>query len=210
MLSPDELTRAERFHFSRDRDRFIARRGLLRELLGFQLQMAPGHLEFSAGLYGKLALVAPCHAQPLHFSLAHSQDIAVFALSRSSEIGVDVEVLRQLPDLADLISTVFSSREKVQWQSIPESEREQAFFDVWTRKEAFVKGTGDGLQAILTTLEVPLAHCGPGRQLPVFIRGRRVPHWSLRSFSIERCALALALRHPPTRICAWEWQSDGN
>jgi 4'-phosphopantetheinyl transferase len=207
-LSQDELERAARFHFQRDRDRFIARRGLLRELLGLELQTAPRCLVFSAGPFGKPALETPVQDRPLHFSLAHSNDIAVFAVSREAAVGVDVELVRELPDLSGLVPTVFSSRERLQWQSLPESQRLQAFFDVWTRKEAFLKGTGQGLQKPPQEVEVPLCRCEPDQRLPVFDGGRQVPDWSLRSFSAGGFALALALRRPPTRICCWEWPSE--
>ena len=207
-LSPDELDRAARFRFSRDVDRFIARRGLLRELLGHQLQMAPRCLVLSAGPFGKPALVTPGQERPLHFSLAHSHDFAVFAVSRESEVGVDMELVRELPDVSGLVSMVCSSREMVEWRSLPESLRLQVFFELWTRKEAFLKGTGQGLQTPLREVEVPLSPGDPDRRLPVFDGGRRVPDWSLRSFSTGSWALALALRCLPTRVCCWGWPAE--
>jgi 4'-phosphopantetheinyl transferase len=207
-LSPDELERAARFHFHRDRERFIARRGLLRELLALQLRTAPARLVFSAGPFGKPALATPPGARPLHFSLAHSNDLAVFAMSREAAVGVDVEWVRGLPDLASLVSTVCAGRERLQWQSLPESQRLRAFFDVWTRKEAFLKGIGQGLQKRPQEIEVPLCRCEPDQALPVFDGGRQVPDWSLRSFSARDFALALALRRPPTRVCCWDWSSE--
>jgi 4'-phosphopantetheinyl transferase len=207
-LSQDELERAGRFHFHRDRDRFIARRGLLRELLGLHLQTAPRRLVFSAGPFGKPALAKPPEDRPLHFSLAHSNDLAVFAVSREAAVGVDVELVRELPDLAGLVSTVLSGREQLQWQSLPEPQRLRVFFDVWTRKEAFLKGTGQGLQKPPQEIEVPLCRCEQDQRLPVFDGGRQVTDWSLRSFSAGSFALALALRRPPTRVCCWEWSSS--
>ena len=207
-LSQDELERAGRFHFHRDRDRFIARRGLLRELLGLHLQTAPRVLAFAAGPFGKPALATPVEERPLHFSLAHSNDMVVFAVSREAAVGVDVEWVRDLSDLSGLVSTVFSDREQLQWQSLPESQRLQAFFDVWTRKEAFLKGIGQGFQKPPREIEVPLCRCETDQKLPVFDGGRQVPDWSLRSFSAPDFALALALRRPPTRVCCWAWSSE--
>jgi 4'-phosphopantetheinyl transferase len=205
-ISSDELERAERFHFQRDRDRFIARRGLLRELLGLELQTSPRGLLFSAGPFGKPALATPTQAPPpLHFSLAHSNGMAVFAVAREAAVGVDVELVREIPELGGLVSTVFSRREQLQWQSLPEPQRLQTFFDVWTRKEAYLKGTGQGLQKPPQQIEVPLCRCEPDQKLPVFDGGRQVPDWSLLSFSAGSFALALALRRPPTRVCCWEW-----
>jgi 4'-phosphopantetheinyl transferase len=204
-LSPDELDRAARFHFCRDKDRFIARRGLLRELLGSQVQIASDCLVFSAGPFGKPALVTPVGGRSLHFSQAHSGALAVFALSCEGAVGVDVEFVRNLPDLPALVSTVCSDREQVEWQSLPEPRRLQAFFDVWTRKEAFLKGTGQGLSKPPREIEVPLRQCEPDQPLPVFDQAREVPDWSLRSLSTRGVAVALAHRHPPTLVSCWEW-----
>jgi 4'-phosphopantetheinyl transferase len=207
-LSREELDRAARFHFPRDRDRFIARRGLLRELLAFQLQTAPGRLVFSVGPFGKPTVLAPSSERPLHFSLSHSQGVAAFAVSREAAVGVDLERVRDMPDLSGLASTVLSKREQLQWQSLPESDRLWAFFEVWTRKEAFLKGTGQGLQKPVQDIEVPLCRCEPDQRLPVFDGGRQLSDWSLRSLSAGAFALALALQRPPTRVCCWEWPSE--
>ena len=207
-LSPDELDRAERFHFARDRDRFIARRGLLREILALQARVPPDSLVFFTGPFGKPALVPRSGRRTLHFSLAHSDDIAVFAMSREAALGIDVERVRELSDLSRVAALVFSSRESLQWRRLPESQRLQAFFDVWTRKEAFLKGTGQGLQKPPREIEVPLCGCQPDQELPVFDAGRQVPDWSLRSLSTGVVALALALKRPPSRVCCWEWPSE--
>jgi 4'-phosphopantetheinyl transferase len=204
-LAADELERAARFRVQRDRDRFIARRGLLRELLGWGLQAAPRRLVFSLGPFGKPSLATAYGEPPLQFSLAHSHHLAVYAVSRHAAVGIDVELLRELSDLASLVSTVFSGREQLQWQSLPVDQRLQAFFDAWTRKEAFLKGTGQGLQKSPKEIEVPLCRCEPDQRLTVFDAGRQVPDWSLRSFSADSVALALALEHPPARVCCWEW-----
>ena len=102
-LSPEELDRAPRFHAPRDKERFIARRGLLRELLGQQVHAAPGRLVFSSGPFGKPALATPAGDRPLHFNAVHSDTMAAFAISRGGELGVDNERVRELPDLRGLI-----------------------------------------------------------------------------------------------------------
>src|SRR5712671_2612469 len=90
-LSKDERQRASRFIFERDRNRFVAGRGMLREILGRLLRLEPGELIFSYGFRGKPRLAAAAWGNFLHFNLAHSDSLAVYAVSRGHEIGVDVE-----------------------------------------------------------------------------------------------------------------------
>jgi 4'-phosphopantetheinyl transferase len=207
-LSPEELDRAARFHARHDKDRFVARRGLLRELLGQQAQAAPGCLVFSSGPFGKPALTTPAGDRPLHFSVAHSDTMAVFAMSCEGELGVDIERVRELPDLPALISTICSDREQEEWPRVPEDQRLQAFFNIWTRKEAFLKGIGLGLSKPPREIEVPWHACEPDQSLPVFDQAREFQEWSLRSLSIREFALAAALRHPPKVVRCWEWYPE--
>ena len=93
-LSADELARAARFYARRDRDRFIARRGLLRELLGRLAHAQPASLVFSTGAFGKPALAMPGPARSLQFSSSHSEALAVFAIGREDALGVDLEAVR--------------------------------------------------------------------------------------------------------------------
>jgi 4'-phosphopantetheinyl transferase len=207
-LSAAELDQAARFYSQRDKERFTARRGLLRELLSAQLRMNPSRLAFTTGPFGKPALVLRAGARPLHFSTAHSDAMAVWAAYRGSALGVDIELVRDLSDLPALVATVFSDQERLEWENLPEPRRLQAFFDLWTRKEAFLKGTGQGLQKPPCELDVPLAPCEPDEGLSVCDRGRRVPDWSLRSLSTGSFAVALALKLPPVRVCCWAWPAD--
>src|ERR1700690_2111518 len=91
-LSPAEWIRAERYHFPRDRERFIAARGLLRSILASYLKLDPCDLGFSSGPHGKPELHNVC--SPLRFNLSHSDDMMLLAISHSREIGVDLEVVR--------------------------------------------------------------------------------------------------------------------
>lgn len=166
-LSADELARAARFYARRDRDRFIARRGLLRELLGRLAHAQPASLVFSTGAFGKPTLAMPGPARSLQFSSSHSEALAVFAIGREDALGVDLEAVRLLPDLPALVGAVFSDRERREWNDLPRQRHLQAFFDVWARKEAFLKGTGQGLSKAPGEITVPLDPCGPDQPLGV-------------------------------------------
>ena len=107
-LSSDELARAARFHFERDRTRFSVARAALREILAHYLGASPDEIAFVYGGHGKPAL-APPHGD-LRFNLSHSHDVALCAVARGREVGVDVERIRELDDLEENPDGMFSRR----------------------------------------------------------------------------------------------------
>jgi 4'-phosphopantetheinyl transferase len=176
-LSPDERARAERFHFARDRQRFVAARGLLRSLLGKYLCQAPAGLEFSYEPYGKPSLSGANAASGLSFNLAHSAELAVYAISRHRNLGVDVERIKPESAGEDIARRFFSAREVNDLQTLPPESRIQAFFNCWTRKEAYLKATGMGLQTPLDSFSVTLL---PGE--PAQFLGEAEARWHLAAF----------------------------
>jgi 4'-phosphopantetheinyl transferase len=156
LLSAEERDRARTFRFERDRQRWIARRGLLRRLLGRYLGVDPAELRFVYGPRGKPALAAPA---ALAFNLSHSGGLALYGISAASSIrlGVDVELIRS--DLAHLplAKRYFSPAEQSALQVLPRSQQLAAFFRCWTRKEAFVKALGEGLSVPLDSFDVSLS-----------------------------------------------------
>jgi len=157
VLSSDELTRASRFHFARDRQRFVAARALLRMILGSYLATDPGGLNFCYSKKEKPSL-GPEHAgSGITFNLSHSGGIALFAFTRGRDIGVDVEQVRRDSDLEAIARRFFSKHEQSQLADVPLQEKVDAFFRCWTRKEAYIKATGDGLSLPLSQFDVSLA-----------------------------------------------------
>ena len=153
-LAPEEIARAHRFHFERDRNHYVVGRGLLRELLGRYLGQAPSALEFSYGEQGKPALAGAAASSGLSFNLSHSGGLAVYAFARERSLGVDVE--RVKPDFAsdDIARRYFSTREVNDLLALPIAERTEAFFRCWTRKEAYIKARGEGLRIPLDGFSV--------------------------------------------------------
>lgn len=150
-LTVDEQERAARFRFPEHRDRFIAGRGLLRELLSAYLDTPAAALRFRQGSRGKPALAG----QPvgLHFNLSHSGDRVLYAVARR-EVGVDLEALDRRVDYAAVAERICTVREWTAFQGLPvESSLRDAFFACWTRKEAVAKAIGEGLASGLRTLE---------------------------------------------------------
>jgi 4'-phosphopantetheinyl transferase len=153
LLAEDELTRAARFHFEKDRNHFVVARAWLRKLLAAYLGVSPRELRFSYAEKGKPAL-EESQRSSLGFNLAHSGGMAIYAFSHHREIGVDLELIRD--DLADeqIAERFFSESEIADLKSLPAELRKRAFFDCWTRKEAYIKARGDGLSMPLDEFDV--------------------------------------------------------
>lgn len=143
-LSPDERNRSARFRFARDRQRFITARGVLRGLLGRYLGTRPDQIRFTYNAFGKPELSAEFGSR-LRFNLSHSGDLALIAITTDAAIGVDLERIRPQPDYGAIARSVFSAAEVDQLNSLPSHLYAQAFFNCWTRKEAYVKARGEGL-----------------------------------------------------------------
>ncbi|MGD0568944.1 MAG: 4'-phosphopantetheinyl transferase superfamily protein [Candidatus Sulfotelmatobacter sp.] len=156
VLSSDESTRAFRFHFSRDRRRYAASRALLRMILAAYLAVDPAELSFSYSDKEKPSLGAAHSGSGVTFNISHSGGIALLAFTRRREIGVDVEQIRSDFDLEGIAQRFFSAHEQQELFALPSEERANGFFRCWTRKEAYIKATGDGLSLPLTQFDVSI------------------------------------------------------
>jgi 4'-phosphopantetheinyl transferase len=155
-LSADERQRAERFRFPRHRRRFIVARGRLRQQLGARLGVAPEAVELAYGRNGKPQISS------LHFSVSHCDEVALFAFSKGSEIGVDVEAIRPIREADAIAAQFFSPLERL----VCEMDNPLGFLRCWTRKEALVKALGEGLCMPLEQFDI--AHA-PGWRLHSFL-----------------------------------------
>lgn len=167
VLSPDERERAARFVFVRDRRRFVVTRACLRVLLARYGGVAPATIRFAYAAHGKPSLQASVDGPGVHFSVSHSQEVALIALARDVVLGVDVEAVRPLDDLAAIAERFFTAAEATTIFSVPAHQRELAFFLCWTRKEAFSKALGDGLTLSLDRYRVACAPDEPARVVDV-------------------------------------------
>jgi 4'-phosphopantetheinyl transferase len=182
-LMEDERIRAERFYFQRDRKRFMVCRGVLRMILGRYLHIEPNRVHFSYGPYGKPYLEETLGDSTLRFNLARSHELALYAFTRSREIGVDVEYLRTMPDAGQIADRFFSPRENAILQALPASQRQQAFFNCWTRKEAYLKALGVGLSQALDQFEVSLIPVEPAHLVNVEIDCDDASRWTLKALT---------------------------
>lgn len=181
ILSPEERRRAEAFLARRDRQRFVVRRCLLRQLLAGYVGGTPYDVALATGPKGRpeLPTTAPSTIGDLCFSCSHSRGRALYGFTRGRRIGVDVEAVRPIPELPWIIEQHFASDER-QWVAARSgSDRLAAFFAVWTCKEAVAKALGDGLTRPLAGIEVDVWTGPTPRLLALDGDGTAAAPWTL-------------------------------
>jgi 4'-phosphopantetheinyl transferase len=178
MLDADEIERAHRFHFDTDRRRFISRRGMLRKVLAGYLDLPAATLRYRLAPHGKPELVDDLPID-LRFSLSHSSGLALIAVARDREVGVDLE--RVTPGRADpgVARKFFAGAELAALQEFDGGDWIEAFFQCWTRKEAYIKARGEGLSFPLHRFEVSLGPDQPARILRVAGDAAEAHRWSM-------------------------------
>lgn len=164
-LGEEERHRMARFRWPRDRRRYIAAHGRLRQLLAERLDIRPGEVLLGCNPYGKPALLGRQAASGWQFNLCYSGGegggMALCALSRHGRIGVDMEWVRPLVHAGSVARHFFSPWEYDSYRRLPPGRRQLAFFLCWTRKEALVKAMGKGLSHDLADFDVSLDPDGP-------------------------------------------------
>jgi 4'-phosphopantetheinyl transferase len=205
-LAPDESAKAARYHFQRDRDHYVAARGLLRHLLGLYLARPPQSLRFAYGAYGKPSLEAGAGAQDLRFNLSHSHELAIYAFTRGRDVGIDIEHMRADFASEEIAAHFFSAREVSMLRTLPAAARTQAFFNCWTRKEAYIKARGEGLSHPLDQFDVSLIPGEPAALLGTRGDPLELTRWSLRALDVgENYAAAVVLQGTDYTLRLWQW-----
>jgi len=209
ILSSDELERANRFHFETDKNRFIIGRGILRNILSYYLGIAPDRLQFCYGSRGKPALQTGDLSNPLHFNLSHSQGLALYAFTRDRQIGIDIEYVRHLPGLDQIVAQFFSARERATFRALPPSQQQAAFFHGWTCKEAVLKALGEGLALPLDRFDVSLLPDRPAELLSINGDRGAAKQWFLQSFiPAPDYVAAVAVEGCDRQIKCWQWKGE--
>jgi 4'-phosphopantetheinyl transferase len=208
-LSGDEQQRASRYLRQRDQRRFTLARGWLRTILGLYLKCDPRVVEFAYGPRGK-PLLADSETG-LRFNLAHSEEMAICAVTSNRWVGVDVEAIRPMTELEQIARRFFCRGEVVRLLSLHPVERLQGFFNCWTRKEAYLKATGQGVAAGLDQFEVTLA---PG-DTPLMLSNRFAPEelqrWTLYDLQpLRGYAAALAVEGSDLSVKSWHWNQTAD
>jgi 4'-phosphopantetheinyl transferase len=196
ILSPEEKVRAARFHFVRDRDRFVVGRGTLRRLLGAYSKLAPEGLRFHYGPQGKPSLDTRDGGSPVYFNLAHTKGLALYAFALTREVGIDLEFIQADFSVEEIARRYFSKSEYDELLALPAECRAEAFFLCWTRKEAYIKARGEGLHIDLKNFDVTLAPNRPAR-----FAGGVESRWQLETFfAAKHCPAAVVYEAPPCSL----------
>ena len=205
-LGAKEQTRAERFYFQRDRERFITAHGVLRAILGLYLNRAPECLSFRYGSHGKPALAWEHAGDALHFNMSHSHGVALYAIARGREVGIDLELIRYDLEVEQIAERFFSHSEMETLQALPRRFRKCAFFLGWTRKEAYIKARGEGLSLPLDQFEVSLIPGEPAALLCTRPDSDEARRWSLKEVTVSSgYVAALAVEGRGWSLSCWQW-----
>ena len=145
LLSTEEKERSERFKFFKHRKLFIASHGFMRSVLSLYLDTPAELIEFSLKEQGKPRLILNDGQADIRFNLSHSNNLALLAIRESHEVGIDVEFMEKKLEWKKIIKRFFTEAEQKALFVLPEDQQRSAFFEVWTRKEAHMKVTGQGL-----------------------------------------------------------------
>jgi 4'-phosphopantetheinyl transferase len=193
LLSPEEMRRADAFHFEKDRRRYTVARGALRSILAKCLSTAPEDLQFRSGPQGK-----PYLGGGPGFNLSHCEDLALIAVAEDDRaVGVDVERVLPLKELGSIEERYFSPEERALLAAAAAAERQRVFVTLWTRREAAAKALGQDLQAALAGIRLPAY--APGGTALVELEGGGP--WFLSDLSLDADHLgALCVRGEHIRI----------
>lgn len=187
VLSSEERDRAERFRFDHLQRRFVISHGFLRSVLAGYLQVQPSAILFQTGEHGKPFI----SGTELQFNLSHSGDLAVCAVTLGRRVGVDVECTRPVQELEAIVARFFAPGEAQRIRSAANHER--AFFECWTRKEAYIKGVGGGFSIPLTSFDTSAP----------------VPGWSLADLpDLRECVGAVAVQGAIRPLLVRQWPSS--
>lgn len=205
-LSNDEQQRATRFHFERDRRRFIVGRGLLRAILGRYAHIEAAQVRFVYGQRGKPALAEVCGGETLKFNVSHSNGHILCAITNLREIGVDIEHVHVISEADAIAERFFSTQENEVYRQLPAEEKLTAFFNCWTRKEAYIKARGMGVSLDLTSFDVSLKPGDAATLLHNREDAMEVTRWQFEALHVgDGYAGAIAVEGHNWQLCTWQW-----
>nr|AFB69912.1 4'-phosphopantetheinyltransferase 2N [uncultured bacterium] len=200
-LSAEEQARAARFKFDRDQKRYVIAHAALRDILAGYTNADAASLQFRDGPNGKPKLAPPFDASGIEFNLSHSHELALVAVNRTGEIGVDIEFAKDDFDFLEVANHFFTNREGAALRALPSALQRRGFYKCWTSKEAFLKAKGTGLSGELDEVEITLG--GEHVQITANVTG-----WSLAELDLAGgYEAALVTECRPMEIFSFRWRS---
>jgi 4'-phosphopantetheinyl transferase len=202
-LPADEQAKAVSFRFLRDQNDYVSVRGALRDILSRYEHRSRADLEFCYGSHGKPGLDPQSNTQGLHFNVSHSDRLALCAVTRAGEVGIDVERIKPSAEQEMIAERFFSPPEIQALRAFPPVLRLDAFFGYWTRKEAYAKALGEGLWLDWTSFDVSCIH-RQEVQNPTSVG----PGWSIYPFApAPGYIAAFAYQGTCPVLKFWKWSS---
>lgn len=207
-LSADERARMGRLRRPEARERFAITRGLLRATLAFHLQISPADVRFDYLPQGKPVLAHP--ETDVRFNISHSREMILCAVTRTRRVGIDGEFFRHIREMEKFAVRFFSENEREWLASVSPAEKSRVFFEIWTRKEAYLKACGDGVTRHLRGIDVRPAPADPSAIGQIADRpAGETARWRLATFTPAPDAIgAIAVEGdtlPELRF--WQWES---
>ncbi|MDD2542197.1 MAG: 4'-phosphopantetheinyl transferase superfamily protein [Desulfuromonadaceae bacterium] len=196
-VSSDEISRAGCLFDADKKNRFLACRGLLREILGGYLGIPPEDVYLAVGEHGKPYLsTTAANKEQLHFNLAHSGPMFLLAIATDRDVGIDLEQMNNDIPYPDMAQLAFSSHEQKELFNLPQHQQLAAFYRCWTRKEAYLKACGSGFAIKSNSFDVSLLAETPA----VLIEPGKPPNWLLVDISVPETYCAALAVHGSTPI----------
>ena len=180
-------------------------------ILGRYLNIDPARVAFAYESRGKPLLHGPAVTPPFHFNLSHSNGLALIAGTRQAALGVDVEQVRFVAEADQIAAKFFSPREGAMLNAMPAEQKMEAFFHCWTRKEAYLKATGEGIADALPRIEVSLSPGQPARLLKVNDDALAASLWTLSALAPAPGFVgALAIKSVRLKLACWRWSGNSD
>ncbi len=206
VLNDEERHRAEQFFRLKDHDNYIITRGILRHILSRYLNINASQLQFDYNAFGKPFLAKTNNGDDVRFNLSHSGELALYAITRNRDVGIDVEDTRIELDFEQIAAQFFSVQEFAELRALPEAERMQGFYNCWTRKEAYVKAKGRGFSLDLKKFDVTLTPNSPAALLQTKDEPADASRWSLVNLPVNQdYVAALAVEGHDFKLKCWRW-----
>lgn len=197
VLSAPERERADKFAFPHLRERYVVAHAIMRQLLGGYLRVDPASFVYEIAERGKPSLPG----KPLHFNLSHANEHGLLAVTKAGEVGVDIESIDRKLDRTGIAERFFSRAEADELASLSPELQPEAFCNLWTRKEAWLKATGAGISEGLNQVEFNCRPGEPARLLRIKGDEREAASWFIQSFRPPDGHVgAIALRAKHTRV----------
>jgi 4'-phosphopantetheinyl transferase len=206
-LNDAEKEKASRYYFEKKRRQYIITRGVLKILLEVYTRRNSEQFQIVQGIYGKPFMRS--EEEEIHFNISHSEGLSILGFSKEAPLGVDIEIIREIPERDEIAEKYFSKKENNIYKTIPEEYRTKAFFNCWTRKEAFIKAIGEGFSKPLDQFDVTFLSNEKTKLISIDGDTRKADEWSLQELkTAQGYVSAFAVKKRKFRLSCWTWNES--